>query len=862
MIDNKENRTKNKKKKKKFKALKIILITILTLFLFFTVAAAGLALAMIKTAPELDINQIKSLNQASVIYDDKGASIDTILTDKKKTVIKYKDMPKDLINAFVSIEDERFFEHKGIDPKRIIGVFLIDVKNVLTGKKQLQGASTITQQLLKNTIFDTDTKNLDSKSILQRKIRRKVQEIYLAPKLENLIGKPAVLEAYLNTIYLGGRAIGVEAAAQQYFHINAKDLTLIQCAFIAGLPQSPSVYYPYSRTSMKDPSKYKNRTKAVLTKMKDNGYITTIQYKAAISEIGIPKESITKDEKVATLGKSVLGKATSNNDRYNFEWFSRPVVSEVKKDLKEKYHYSDDEIDNLLANGHLKIHSTMDKALQIATQDIIDDDNNLRVSSNKDKKGIIQPQASAVLVDYHTGEVKVLVGGRGKQPAMSYNKAYDARVPAGSSIKPLTVYGPAIDTKIATAATVLEDSPLPYEMGKKYNGGRPWNPKNAPNKYSGYLNMRNGIKNSVNIYAIKMEDKIGLENGAAYGEKFGLTLNDVDKNSIAALALGELNHGTNTYTMANAYGVFGNNGLYTNPRLYTKVEDKTGKVILETKIHTNKVLSPQAAYIMYDLLKEPVRGGTAYRANSSYKSDITLAGKTGSTTNFKNLWFCGLTSYYSGAVWIGNKNDQKIYSSDAAYIFGKIMNEAVKNLPSKDIAAPSGITSAAVDRVSGLLPTELSYKDPRGSMVYTELFIDGTVPTTYDNIHVQTNININNGKLATASTPANLIQSRVFLRRDYTPDVDLEDQEYVLPKALDDTTIPVPSVPDENPTEDNENIEDGDTTPVPPDGSDNSGTSEPNENENEDTNNSNTDNTTTITPNNQNQSSPKKKTTN
>lgn len=855
MTENKESRTKNKKNKKKFKPLKIILISILTLVLFFAVATAGLALAMITTAPELDINQIKSLNQASVIYDDKGDPIDTIITDKKKTVIKYTDMPKDLINAFVSIEDERFFEHKGIDPKRIIGVFLIDAKNILTGNNQLQGASTITQQLLKNTIFDTDTKNLDSKSIIERKIRRKFQEIYLAPKLEKSIGKTAILEAYLNTIYLGGRALGVEAAAQQYFNVNAKDLTLVQCAFIAGLPQSPSIYYPYSRTSIKDPSKYKNRTKAVLTKMRDNGYITESQYKVAISEIDIPRENVTQDDKVATLGKSVLGKATANNDRYNFEWFSRPVVTEVKKDLKEKYHYTDDEIDNLLANGHLKIHSTMDKALQITTQDILDDSNNLRVSSTKDEKGIIQPQASAVLVDYHTGEVKVLVGGRGEQPAMSYNKAYDARVPAGSSIKPLTVYGPAIDTKIATAATVLEDSPLSSNMSKKYNGGNPWNPKNSPNKYSGYLNMRNAIKDSVNIYAIKMEDKIGLETGAAYGKKFGLTLNETDKNSIAALALGELNHGTNTYTMANAYGVFGNNGLYTKPRLYTKVEDKTGKVILETKIDTNKVLSPQASYIMYDLLKEPVRGGTATRANLSYKSDIALAGKTGSTTNFKNLWFCGLNSYYSGSVWIGNKNDQQIYSSDAAYIFGKIMNEAVKNLPHKDISAPSGITSAAVDMVSGLLPTGLSYMDPRGSMVYTELFIEGTVPTTYDDIHVQANININNGRLATESTPTSLIQSRVFLRRDYTPSVYLEDQIYVLPRAFDNTTIPIPTVPDEiptegneNPEESNENIEDGNISPEPPNGDENSNTSEPNENNN----NNNVDNTTTTTTNNTN----------
>ncbi|MCY6370482.1 transglycosylase domain-containing protein [Clostridium ganghwense] len=818
MTENKKSPTEKKKRKKKFKALKIILLTILAIVLFFAVAAGGLALAMIKTAPELDINQIKATNQASVIYDDKGNVIDTIITDKKRTIIKYDEMPKDLINAFVSIEDERFFDHKGIDPKRIMGAFVYDVKSFLTGHKGMQGASTITQQLLKNTIFDTDTKNLDSKSILQRKIRRKVQEIYLAPKLEKLIGKKAVLEAYLNTIYLGGRAIGVEAAAQQYFHVKAKDLTLIQCAFIAGLPQSPSVYYPYSRTSRKDPSKYKNRTKTVLAKMRDNGYITESQYKSTIAEIDIPRKSVTKDENASTLGNSVIGKATSNNDRYNFEWFSRPAVSEVKKDLQEKYHYTDGEIENLLVNGHLKIYSTMDKDLQISTQNILDDNNNLRVSSKKDEKGILQPQASAVLVDYHTGEVKVLIGGRGKQPAMSYNKAYDAHVPSGSSIKPLTVYGPAIDTKIATAATVIEDSPLPAEKGRKYNGGRPWNPKNAGGSYSGYINLREGLRRSINLFAIKLEDKLGLEVGASYGKKFGLTLNNTDKNSIAALALGELNYGTNTYTMANAYGVFGNNGLYTEPRLYSKVVDKAGKVILETKIETRKVLSPQSAYIMYDLLKEPVRAGTATRAKLTYKSNIPLAGKTGSTTNFKNLWFCGLTPYYSGSVWIGNKNNQRIYSSDAAYILGKIMNEAVKNLPVKDISAPSGITSASVDRISGLLPTELSYKDPRGSTVYTELFIRGTVPTTYDDIHILANINKSNGKLATANTPPSLIESRVFIKRDYIPSVTLRDQQYVSPKELDDTAAPPPTEPDEttDPNKENENSDNNTTDPENP----------------------------------------------
>lgn len=804
MTENKKGRTQtNKKKKKKSKTLKIISITILSIVLFVAAVTAGMALAIIKTAPELDVTQITAAKQPSVILDDKGDPIDTLITDKKRVIIQYTDMPKNLINAFVSIEDERFFEHNGIDPKRIIGAIFFDVKNVLTGKKSLQGASTITQQLLKNTLFDTNTQNLDSESVLKRKITRKIQEWYLAPKLEELLDKNSIIAAYLNTIYLGGRAIGVEAASQQYFNVPAKNLSLVQCAFMAGLTKSPSVLYPYSNTSKKDPSKYKDRTKVVLAKMLENGHITESEYKNAVAEIDIPKDEITNDKNTATLGKSTIGKATAIKDKYNFEWFSRPVVSEVKKDLKEKYHYTNDEIDNLLVNGNLKIYSTMDKKLQLSTQKIIDDDDNLRVSSREDKDGLVQPQMSAVLVDYHTGEVKVMIGGRGEQPALSYNRAWSAKLPAGSSIKPLTVYAPAIDTKIATAATVIEDSPISSSMGRKYNAGRSWDPKNAPNSYSGYITLREGLKHSKNLYAIKLEDKLGLSIGATYGDKFGISLDEVDRNSIAALALGESHKGcTNTFIMANAYGVFGNNGRYTTPKLYTKVVDEAGKVLLQPETNTKKVLSPEAAYIMYDLLKGPVRSGTATRAKLSYSSDIPLAGKTGSTTNFKNLWFCGLTPYYSGAVWIGNKNDQSIYSSDAAYIFGKIMNKAVENLAVKEVSAPSGVTSASVDAVSGLLPTELSYLDPRGT-VYTELFISGTVPTEYDNIHVSAEINKLNGKLATSTTPQELIQSSVFIKRDYTPSVYLQDQQYVLPKEFDNSVGSIlPKIEDVVPNED------------------------------------------------------------
>ncbi|KEI02205.1 transglycosylase domain-containing protein [Clostridium botulinum] len=777
-------KTSSKKaKKKKFKPFKIILISLLSLFIISTIVAGGLVLAVMKTAPDLDIHEIVAASDASKIYDDKGELIDNIITSKKKILVKYDELPKNLVNAFVSIEDERFFEHKGIDFKRIAGAFLIDIKNMLKGNSGLQGASTITQQLIKNTLFETHGNTLNDK------VRRKVQEWYLAPKLEKEVGKEVIMETYLNTIYLGGRAIGVGAAADQYFGVSINKLDLIQCAFIAGLPQSPSVYYPYSRTSKKDPSKYINRTKTVLSKMKENGYISESQYIEAIAELDTDKFGVTEDRSLQTLGHYTIHKPANVDEKYNFEWFTRPVIDNVKKDLKEIYNYSDDEIEKLLVNGNLKIYSTMNKNLQVETQKLINEDDKLNSLSQEGKDGLKEPQASAVLTDYHTGEIKVIIGGRGEQPALSFNRATNAKVPAGSSIKPLTVYAPAIDSKMATACTVLEDSPLPDTMSKKYSSpGTVWQPKNANGVYSGYLGLRDALKNSVNVFAVKLEDKIGLNTGIKYGEKFGLTFDNIDKHSMAALALGELSGGTNTFTMANAYGVFGNNGLYSSPRLYTKVVDRNGATILETKTQTTQVLSPESAYIMYDLLKGPVKEGTATRINNTYTSQIPLVGKTGTSTKSKNLWFCGLTPYYSGSVWLENKYGQNISSSDAAAIFGKIMNKAVENLPVTDIKMPDNIVKAEVDRVSGLLPSDLSYKDPRGSQVYNELFIKGTVPTEQDNIHVSATVNRYNGHIAGSYTPSFLTDYRVFIKRDYNPGVYLADQMYVLPSRQDNSS--------------------------------------------------------------------------
>lgn len=778
--------SQKKKKKRNFfwNLMKIFIITIICLGILGGVAFAGVMLAMVKTSPALDLNGILTLNESSVLYDDKGKFMDEAPTLEKREVVALKDIPQNLKNAFISVEDERFLVHNGVDFKRLAGVIFADVKKIVTGKGGIQGASTITQQLVRNTILSNEVT-----------IKRKVQEIYLSMELEKVLSKDQILEAYLNTINLGGNIHGVQKAAKHYFNKDLKDLTLIECAYIAGVTQNPSRYYAFLPARQKDPSPYIERTKIVLGQMLRNNYIDNTIYEKALADL---------DNK-QLQSAFVPPKSIEQSSKLNYEWFSRPVMDAVKSDLKQQYKYSNDEVENLLMYGGLKIYTTMDRELQDASQKILDDDKNLGIKSvSSGANSAIQPQGSAVVMDYHTGQVKVIIGGRGEQPARSYNRAASSSFikPTGSAIKPLTVYAPAIDTKMATAATVIEDSPLPVEIGKQWPvNGKPYDPRNYDSEgFRGFLTLREALRRSINLVAIKLEYEIGLKTGLSYAEKFGIKINKTDSTSISALSLGQF-EGTTPLAMAAAFGTFGNNGMYTESVLYTKVVDKSGKVLLETKPVVRKVLSPQSSYIMYDLLKGPTSWEDGATASNARFGDMPAAGKTGTSSDKKDFWFVGLTPYYSGAVWLGNdtpKSYTTIFSSTSAGIWSKIMAEAHKNLPIKDIDMPSGLTKALVCKDSGKVPTDLCYKDPRGSRVYEELFIEGTVPTTLCDEHVEAKINKNNGKLINEFTPASLIENRVFIKRNYTPREYLMDQNYVLPTEIDDSKKPEPEKKDSN----------------------------------------------------------------
>lgn len=798
-VNQESGSNKNKKKKlppsKTKRFFKYFFLTILITGLLLSVVGVGYVVAVIKTAPTLDVESIHDLNQTSMYYDNKGEVIDNIPTQEERYKISYEEIPQNLINAYIAIEDERFMTHPGIDVKRIIGAALRDVKVILTGEGGVHGASTLTQQLIKNTLLFEEASNenkADSGPLAS--VNRKIKEIYLALKLEKVLSKEEIVTAYLNTIPLGGYVYGVEAASRYFFGKKAIDLTLPECAYIAGITQAPSYYSAYNTEAKDYPNTYIDRTETVLMKMLELGFISKDEYDSAYN---------------FTAENQFVFEPISTDYKVKYEWFIYPALEQVRNDLKEKYKYTDEEVNTLFVNGGLKIYTTLDTAMQDAVQAVLDDRNNLDVDWDtnpedtmtyddnngngvQDEDEISYPllQAAATVMDYRTGKVLALVGGRGEQPPHSINRAYDDLKPIASTTKPLTVYGPGIDTKIITAATPLDDSPVSSSILNKYGwGSTPLNNYNF--KFDGFITARDGIAFSKNITSVKLVDKIGMDTAIEYGEKAGIVYNDYSKTSMAAVALGQHDNrvedrdGGNTTILASAFGSFGNNGVRNEPILYTKVEDATGKVLLEKEPKATQLFSPQTAYIMYDILKGPI---TRFDAGGARFSDIPVAGKTGTTDKVDSFWFAGLTPYYSGSVWIGYDMPQSMsgVSSSAADLWGKVMAQVHQGLKYKEIEQPSGIVNATICIDSGKLATDLCNQDQRGGRVRTEMFIEGTQPNSVCDVHVKVKVNKNNNKLATDNTPKGLVEEKVFIKKE-NASKDAADFPYVVPTEKDDT---------------------------------------------------------------------------
>lgn len=454
--------------------------------------------------------------------------------------------------------------------------------------------------------------------------------------------------------------------------------------------------------------------------MLELGYISEDEYNQGISDL---------DNGLLEFTPSTV------NNEMQYEWFTRPAVDQVKCDLMETLKYTEDEAKKLIANGGLKIYTTMDTSLQDNVQEILDTSSNYTGAfrggvETVDENGIPKLQAAASIMNYRTGEVKALIGGRGNQPQLSLNRAYGTLESIGSTTKPLTVYAPAIDLKILGAGSIMSDSPLSSDELRK--SGYTSQPQNESRSYSGNMTVRHALKVSSNLIAIKSALRVGVNNAITYGEKFGLVYGENSK-TVPTVALGQFHNaqsdpdGSNVFNLAAAYGTFGNDGVKTDPILYTKVLDRNGNVLIDNTAKTTQVVSAETAYILYDMLKEPL----TYSAQGAKVANIPTSGKTGTTTGNKDYWFAGLTPYYSAAVWIGY-DDQYNTSMNggagrvAAPLWGKIMNVAHEGLSYKEITGPNSTVSVTVCNESGLLPTSTCLPN-----VHSEVFSSGTEPTTY-----------------------------------------------------------------------------------------------------------------------------------
>lgn len=682
----------------------ILLIGLLTCAMLACFAAVYIQ-TVIMPQTKLKLTDFSMDLTTNMYYTDSETGEDVLMQtlhgSENRIWIKYDEIPKDLVNAAVAIEDKRFYDHHGVDWIRTMK----GVINMFTGQ-DIQGGSTLTQQLIKNLTTQDEVT-----------VKRKITEIFRALEFEKQYSKQQILEWYLNYIYLGEGCSGVYTASYAYFGKDVSQLTLAECASLIGITNNPSLYNPFLH-----PDKNKERQELILSQMLDQGYITQEQYDEAVAQqlVFVSKE----DNNVTTTV---------------YSWYEDQVIDDVIQDLADTYNMSKDAASDLVYSGGLEIYSCYNPDVQAAVDDVYLNSANLNYTSASGQ----QMQSAITIVDNSNGAVVAIAGGVGeKTNNRSWSRASDSLRQPGSSIKPLSVYSPALEMGLITPATVVDDSP--YTI---YNGS-PW-PVNSFGSYRGLTTVMEGLQNSVNTIAVRimgdyvtpqasydfLTQRYGITSLVESETRGGKTYSDI---GLAQLALGGLTDGVSTYEMAGAYSTFARNGVYTKPHTYTKVVDGSGNVLLENISDGQVVLKDSTVYYINAMLENVVKQGTGTAANFS---GMTVAGKTGTTTSRKDLWFVGYTPYYTAAVWTGYDQQERVSSSlgnPSAKLFKQVMSEIHQDLPNKDFQKPTEeIQTVSICRDSGLLPTQYCAEDARGSRIISMNLLASDVPTEYCDVHTE-----------------------------------------------------------------------------------------------------------------------------
>ena len=646
------SRQKRPAKKSGSTAKRIILGFGLVILVMLTGIGCGFLTASMNTKPDLANDILPPAS--SQIYDINGNEIANVHAAENRRPVKIEQVPKDLQNAFVAVEDNRFYEHSGVDPRGIMRALYANIR----GRGVSEGGSTITQQLAKNAYLTQD-----------RTITRKIQEVFLALQLERQYTKQEILEMYLNQIYFGQGAYGVQAAAQTYFGKDVDKLTLNECAMLAGIPKSPNYYSPANNMQAAQA-----RKAVVLDQMAKYGYIANSQAQK------------TKQEQL-TLVKPVA-KEKDNTAAYFIDYVTQTLIDKYGADAVYK--------------EGLKIYTTLDIDMQKAAEAAVKKLPTYRTDGN----GVQQPQAAIVAIDPHNGYIKAMVGGRGTD---QFNRATMAVRQPGSAFKPF-VFAAALEEHF-TPNTVINDAPIDI-------GG--WRPQNDSGSFSGKVTMREVAQHSINVPTVKIAQKIGIDKPIYYAQAMGIStfvLDGAQNDKQLATALGGMTKGVTPLEITSAYGTFANKGVHVEPVVIVKVLDRNGKVLEQSEPKQNSVISANSAAALTDMLQTVIKNGTGRRADIGRPA----AGKTGTTSNYHDAWFVGYTPDLVAGVWMGNDDNTPMRGVMGgqlpAEIWKAFMQKALAQTPAKNFdgssAASKGdrVYELDDDKKSGIKAKDSNKKD-------------------------------------------------------------------------------------------------------------------------------------------------------
>ncbi|MBP3487708.1 MAG: PBP1A family penicillin-binding protein [Roseburia sp.] len=803
--------------RKKFSVIfcKALLICFFAVVIVGGCSAVGVISGIIASAPTIDdIDATPTGYLTTVLDSEENQTATLVASGSNRKYVTIDEIPLDLQHAFVAIEDERFYEHNGID---LQGILRAGLKGVASGFHFTEGASTITQQLLKNTVFTEWT----SEQSMADKFERKFQEQYLALQLEKVVDKDWILENYLNAINLGQNTLGVGVASERYFGKDVSELNLSECAVLAAITQSPTKYNPILH-----PENNAERRGKVLNNMLEQGYITQSEYDEAIADNVYDRIQLVNVE--------------SQDDNIN-SYFVDEMTDQIIQDFIDILGYTETQAYKALYQGGLTIYSTQDPSIQaICDEEINNLENyptdpkvsfsyrvsiespdgtvsnysqqtmlsyyqsanknyNINFASEEEALAAIeqykadimeegdvvvdgsetlsftlQPQTALTIIDQTTGEVKAIVGGRGDKTAnKTLNRATDTTRQPGSTFKIIAAYAPALDAGGKTLADVQDDAPYTYSTGE----GASVN--NYDGRYRGFTTLREAITDSINIVTVKTLAEIGPSLGYDYIRNFGFTSVGIDESGNETLALGGLTNGVSNLELTAAYATIANGGTYIKPKFYTKILDHDGNVLLDNSSpETHTVLKETTAWLLTDAMTDVMTQGTGTPAY--FGSSMAQAGKSGTTTKNRDCLFAGYTPYYTCVVWGGYDDNAVQSGSQTAYpkkIWKAVMSRIHEDLEYKDFEKPDGIVTATVCKESGKLAIDgVCTNDPRGNAAYTEYFAEGTQPTEYCDHHILMNICADSGQLAGPNCP-NTYATGVYITGG-TPTT--EDAPYLL----------------------------------------------------------------------------------